>query len=65
MALGGEAPSTADIRAVWAASPGLRVVNRYGPTETTIAVAILTDAELLDAGLYRSVILIPGAIPPC
>jgi amino acid adenylation domain-containing protein len=51
MALGGEAPSTGDIRAVWAASPGLRVVNRYGPTETTIAVAHLElTPELLDAG---------------
>jgi amino acid adenylation domain-containing protein len=51
MALGGEAPSTADIRAVWAASPGLRVVNRYGPTETTIAVAHLElTPQLLDAG---------------
>src|ERR1700722_10907491 len=54
MALGGEAPSTADIRAVWAASPGLRVVNRYGPTETTIAVAHLElTPELLDAGLVQ------------
>jgi D-alanine--poly(phosphoribitol) ligase subunit 1 len=52
MALGGEAPSTADIKAVWAASPRLRVVNRYGPTETTIAVAHLDLVpELLDAGL--------------
>ena len=52
IALGGEAPSTADIRAVWAASPGLRVVNRYGPTETAIAVAHLElTPELLDAGL--------------
>ena len=51
LALGGEAPSSADIRAVWAASPGLRVVNRYGPTETTIAVAHLElTPELLDAG---------------
>jgi len=51
MALGGEAPSSADIRAVWAANPGLRVVNRYGPTETTIAVAHLElTPELLDAG---------------
>jgi D-alanine--poly(phosphoribitol) ligase subunit 1 len=51
MALGGEAPSTADIRAVWDASPGLRVVNRYGPTETTIAIAHLElTPELLDAG---------------
>jgi D-alanine--poly(phosphoribitol) ligase subunit 1 len=50
MALGGEAPSSADIRAVWAANPGLRVVNRYGPTETTIAVAHLElTPELLDA----------------
>jgi D-alanine--poly(phosphoribitol) ligase subunit 1 len=52
MALGGEAPSTADIRAVWAANPELRVVNRYGPTETTIAVAHLElTPELLDTGL--------------
>jgi D-alanine--poly(phosphoribitol) ligase subunit 1 len=52
MALGGEAPSIADIKAVWACSPGLRVVNRYGPTETTIAVAHLELApELLDAGM--------------
>ncbi|WP_158090387.1 amino acid adenylation domain-containing protein [Mycobacterium sp. IEC1808] len=51
IALGGEAPSSADIRAVWAASPRLRVVNRYGPTETTIAVAHLElTPELLDAG---------------
>src|SRR5262249_17485733 len=52
VALGGEAPSTADIRAAWAGSPGLRVVNRYGPTETTIAVAHLElTPELLDEGL--------------
>lgn len=52
LALGGEAPSTADIRAVWSASPGLRVVNRYGPTETAIAVAHLElTPELLDTGL--------------
>jgi amino acid adenylation domain-containing protein len=51
MALGGEAPSTADIMAVWAASPGLQVVNRYGPTETTVAVAHLElTPELLDSG---------------
>jgi amino acid adenylation domain-containing protein len=52
MALGGEAPSSTDVRAVWAGSPGLRVVNRYGPTETTIAVAHLElTPELLDGGL--------------
>jgi D-alanine--poly(phosphoribitol) ligase subunit 1 len=38
IALGGEASSIADIRAVWAAAPQIRVFNRYGPTETTIAV---------------------------
>jgi amino acid adenylation domain-containing protein len=52
MALGGEAPSSTDIKAVWAGSPGLRVVNRYGPTETTIAVAHLDlTPELLDGAL--------------
>jgi D-alanine--poly(phosphoribitol) ligase subunit 1 len=51
IALGGEAPCTADIRAVWDVNPRLRVVNRYGPTETTIAVAHLElTPELLDAG---------------
>jgi D-alanine--poly(phosphoribitol) ligase subunit 1 len=51
LALGGEAPSTADIKELWAANREIRVVNRYGPTETTIAVAHLElTAELLDAG---------------
>jgi acyl-CoA synthetase (AMP-forming)/AMP-acid ligase II len=38
VALGGEACAVADVRALWAAAPQLRVFNRYGPTETTIAV---------------------------
>jgi amino acid adenylation domain-containing protein len=38
IALGGEASSPADIRALWAAAPDVEVFNRYGPTETTIAV---------------------------
>ena len=38
VALGGEAASVADIRALWEVAPGVRVFNRYGPTETTIAV---------------------------
>jgi len=41
VALGGEACSIADIRALWAAAPRLRVFNRYGPTEATIAVSHL------------------------
>ena len=43
IALGGEACSIADIRALWAAAPNVRVFNRYGPTEATIAV---TNLEL-------------------
>jgi D-alanine--poly(phosphoribitol) ligase subunit 1 len=38
IALGGEASSISDVRALWAAAPRIRVFNRYGPTETTIAV---------------------------
>jgi D-alanine--poly(phosphoribitol) ligase subunit 1 len=38
IALGGEASSISDVRALWSAAPRIRVFNRYGPTETTIAV---------------------------
>jgi D-alanine--poly(phosphoribitol) ligase subunit 1 len=38
IALGGEASSIADIRSLWSSAPQIRVFNRYGPTETTIAV---------------------------
>jgi D-alanine--poly(phosphoribitol) ligase subunit 1 len=38
IALGGEASSIADIRTLWSSAPQIRVFNRYGPTETTIAV---------------------------
>jgi amino acid adenylation domain-containing protein len=43
IALGGEACAAGDVRALWDAVPHLRVFNRYGPTETTIAV---THVEL-------------------
>jgi acyl-CoA synthetase (AMP-forming)/AMP-acid ligase II len=43
IALGGEAPSVADLRTLWSLVPMIRVFNRYGPTETTIAV---TNVEL-------------------
>ena len=49
VALGGEASSPADIRALWAAAPpDLEVFNRYGPTETTVAVTHMkvTPADL-------------------
>jgi D-alanine--poly(phosphoribitol) ligase subunit 1 len=43
VALGGEASSAADVATLWEIAPELRVFNRYGPTETTIAV---THCEL-------------------
>lgn len=43
IALGGEAVSAADLQALWSKAPAIRVFNRYGPTETTIAV---TNVEL-------------------
>jgi len=43
IALGGEAISVTDLRAFWTRLPSIRVFNRYGPTETTIAV---TNVEL-------------------
>jgi D-alanine--poly(phosphoribitol) ligase subunit 1 len=52
IALGGEAITMADLRELWRQAPSLRVINRYGPTETTIAV---TNHELtpdiLEAGV--------------
>ena len=50
VALGGEASSAADVEALWAAAPGVRVFNRYGPTETTIAV---THVELTPGDARR------------
>lgn len=41
IALGGEASSAADIEQLWSHAPDLQVFNRYGPTETTIAVTHL------------------------
>jgi len=51
IALGGEASSIADIRSVWSAAPRVRVFNRYGPTETTIAVThVLLTPEMTADG---------------
>ena len=38
VALGGEACSAADVHSLWDVAPDVEVFNRYGPTETTIAV---------------------------
>jgi D-alanine--poly(phosphoribitol) ligase subunit 1 len=50
IAVGGEASALSDIRALWEAFPQGRVFNRYGPTETTIAVTHveLTPERLAD-----------------
>jgi len=51
VALGGEAASIADIRALWRSVPNIRVFNRYGPTETTIVVTHQpVTTELIDGG---------------
>jgi amino acid adenylation domain-containing protein len=51
IALGGEASSIADIRSLWASAPNIRVFNRYGPTETTIAVThVLLTPEMTTDG---------------
>jgi D-alanine--poly(phosphoribitol) ligase subunit 1 len=38
IALGGEVCSAPDVADLWSYAPKIRVFNRYGPTETTIAV---------------------------
>ena len=43
IALGAEALPVADLRSLWSYVPKIRLFNRYGPTETTIAV---TNLEL-------------------
>jgi acyl-CoA synthetase (AMP-forming)/AMP-acid ligase II len=51
IALGGEASSIADLQALWAAAPAIRVFNRYGPTEATIAVThVQLSPELIAGG---------------
>lgn len=51
IALGGEAPSAADIAEFWGAAPEVGIVNRYGPTESTIAVThTVVTRSMLDEG---------------
>ncbi|HVA71053.1 MAG TPA: AMP-binding protein [Acidimicrobiales bacterium] len=51
IALGGEAGSLADVRTLWSIAPQIRVFNRYGPTETAIAVThVLLTPELTAEG---------------
>lgn len=55
IALGGEACSVRDLRTLWSSTPAIRVFNRYGPTETTIAV---TNVELTPAMIDGGVVTI-------
>jgi acyl-CoA synthetase (AMP-forming)/AMP-acid ligase II len=41
LALGGEVPPKAAIRRLWERLPDVKVFNRYGPTESTMAVSTL------------------------
>ena len=50
IALGGEACSVGDVEHIWSVAPKMRIFNRYGPTETTIAV---THIELTPYILAR------------
>jgi D-alanine--poly(phosphoribitol) ligase subunit 1 len=51
LGLGGEACRAADVARLWAAKPHLRVLNRYGPTETTIAASSFeVTREVIDRG---------------
>jgi acyl-coenzyme A synthetase/AMP-(fatty) acid ligase len=52
IALGGEASSVADVRALQSFAPSIRVFNRYGPTESTIAVThVHLTRDLVNAGV--------------
>ncbi len=53
IALGGEACSAGDLRILWSKVPTIRVFNRYGPTETTIAV---TNVELTPAMIEEGIV---------
>jgi D-alanine--poly(phosphoribitol) ligase subunit 1 len=53
IALGGEAITVTDLRALWSRAPRMRVFNRYGPTETTIAV---TNVELAPDDIERNTV---------
>jgi len=59
VALGGEACSAPEIDALWRAVPGVRVINRYGPTETTIAVSHFEVSR----DLVRSGAPVPLGVP--
>ena len=51
VALGGEAASCSEVSAIWDIKPSMKIINRYGPTETTITVSDFElTPEMLDGG---------------
>jgi D-alanine--poly(phosphoribitol) ligase subunit 1 len=61
IALGGEASSVVDVRTLQSFAPRVRIFNRYGPTETTIAVThVHLTPELLEAGVVPIGVPHPG-----
>jgi amino acid adenylation domain-containing protein len=60
IALGGEAVSVKDLRLLWSLAPSIRVVNRYGPTEATIAV---TNVELTPDMIEGDIVSIGRPLP--
>ena len=52
VALGGEAASCSEVNSIWDVKPSIRVINRYGPTETTITVSDFELTPELLAGGY-------------
>jgi len=60
IALGGEAITVADLRGLWSHAPTVRVFNRYGPTETTIAV---TNFELTPSSIEDGAVRIGTPYP--
>ena len=53
LAVGGEACLASDVQLLWATAPGIRVFNRYGPTEVTIAVTTFeVTPEVLERGPF-------------
>lgn len=60
IALGGEPVTAKDLDSLWSLAPSVRVFNRYGPTETTIAV---TNSELTREVIERGVVPIGRPLP--
>src|SRR5690606_35820692 len=67
--VGGEALRCAQVRSLQARCPGIRIINEYGPTETTIGVvAGDVDADAVDIGTpypNTRVYVLDAFLQPC